>query len=172
MPRRVTGRWFKHTVFNVHVFIWKEKLAAPPPPPLGQPIYYLQSDWPSTRGHPGPRVNFLISHVNISFLFIKKCMNNYHYFFVAIIVSFVAIFVFVSLIFVVVFVVVVAFNIIGCQEKVVGDGVKQNKTQLSLKGYLYNVYTVTFVWSGWHHIGKPRSSTYNHSASGSKTVTR
>lgn len=61
-------------------------------------------------------------------------MNNYHYFFVAIIVSFVAIFVFVSVVFVVVFVVVVAFNTIGCQEKVVGGGVKQNKTQLSLKG--------------------------------------
>ena len=65
MSQLVTVRWSK-------VFIWR-KLALP----LGSP--YLQSEWPSTHGHPASQPNFVISHVNAygSLLFIKKCMKSF-----------------------------------------------------------------------------------------------
>ncbi len=37
---------------------------------------YLQSEWPSTQGHPAPRANFAISHTNSSQLFINKRIKN------------------------------------------------------------------------------------------------
>ena len=50
--------------------LYEQKLARP----LG--LLYLQSEWPSTQGHPAPRANITLSHVNGSLLFTKKCMKS------------------------------------------------------------------------------------------------
>ena len=50
--------------------LYEKKLARPPG------LRYLQSEWPSTQGHPAPRANCEFCHINGSPLFVKKCMKS------------------------------------------------------------------------------------------------